>query len=79
MNKIKIIIGRANDSTYGAYADIVEGIYCMGDTKDDAKKEALAGLDIMKNVAPNQLPNWVLAGDFEIEFKFDVESLLNYY
>jgi hypothetical protein len=36
-------------------------------------------LEILIEDAPNQLPKWILEGNYEIEYKFDIESFLAYY
>jgi predicted RNase H-like HicB family nuclease len=76
--KIKIIIERSDDS-FSSYAENVPGIYGQGDTVDEAKKSALAGLDfLLKYNESENIPN-ILKGDYEIVFKFDAESFLNFY
>ncbi len=45
--KIKIIIERSEDS-YSSYAENVPGIYCRGNTVDEAKQSALTGIDLLK-------------------------------
>ncbi|MFN4146196.1 MAG: type II toxin-antitoxin system HicB family antitoxin [Runella sp.] len=79
MEKIIIVIGIAKDGTYGAYSENVDGIYGMGCTIEKVKTSALQGLEILRKEAPQQLPPWAVEKDCEIQFKFDTESLLNYY
>ena len=76
--KLKIIIEKSSDS-YSAYAENVEGIYGHADTVQEAKASALEGLEMLVEDAPKQLPNWILEGKYEIEYKFDIESFLSYY
>lgn len=79
MKKIKVIIERAGDGTFGAYGETVPGIYGMGDTAEEAKKEAIASAKIFKEENdPKNVPA-ALRGDYELIFKYDAESLLNYY
>jgi predicted RNase H-like HicB family nuclease len=76
--KIKIIIERSDDS-YNAYAENVPGIYGHGDTVDEAKQSALTGIDLLKKYNQNKNIPAILKGDYEIVFKFDAESFLNFY
>ncbi len=76
--KIKIIIERSKDS-FTSYAENVPGIYGHGDTVDEAKQSALEGLDLLKkHNQEKNIPN-ILKGNYEIVFKFDAESFLNFY
>ena len=75
---IKIIIERSDDS-FSAYADNVPGIYGQGDTVEDAKKSALAGLKLLITYNENGNIPTLLKGSYKIVFKFDAESFLNYY
>ncbi len=77
-NQIKIIIERSDDS-YSAYAENVPGIYGQGNTVDEAKKSALAGIDLLKKYNQDENIPAILKGDYEIIFKFDAESFLNFY
>ncbi len=77
MKKIKIIIARGKDD-YAAYAENVEMITGIGDTIQEAKMSALNCIDIIKTFSLDNIPT-ALKGDYEIVWKFDVESLLEYY
>ncbi len=76
--KIKIVIERSDDS-YSAYAENVPGIYGQGDTVDEAKQSALTGIELLKKHNANENIPAVLKGDYEIVFRFDAESFLNFY
>ncbi|MEX6686834.1 hypothetical protein QTN47_04980 [Danxiaibacter flavus] len=79
MKKIKVIIERAGDGTFSAYSEKVDGIYGMGDTPNKAKESALKSLNLfIKNNNIKYIPK-ELQGKYELVFKFDTESLLNYY
>jgi predicted RNase H-like HicB family nuclease len=80
MKQIKVIIGRAKDGTFSAYAEKVNaGIWGMGNTVQEAKEEALENLRLfVENNDENHIPK-ELKGEYELVFKFDAESLLNYY
>jgi predicted RNase H-like HicB family nuclease len=78
IKKIKIIIERSNDS-YSAYAANVTGIYGQGNTVDEAKQSALTGLELLKKYNTEENLPAILKGNYEIVFKFDTESFLNFY
>lgn len=72
MKQIKVIIERSKGA-FSAYAENAEGISGMGDTVQEAKESLLESIEIQKelgNLKVNQ---------FEIVYKFDMESLLHYY
>lgn len=75
---IKIIIERSNDS-YSAYAENVAGIYGHGNTVDEAKQSALTGIELLKKYNQQENIPPILKGNYEIVFKFDAESFLNFY
>lgn len=75
---IKIIIERSSDS-FTSYAENVPGIYGQGDSVEEAKKSALDGLRLFKEYNSDKNIPLALKNDFEIVFKFDAESFLNYY
>ncbi|MFT3945646.1 MAG: hypothetical protein QM763_01630 [Agriterribacter sp.] len=72
MKQLKIIIERTRNA-YSAYAENMEGIAGMGDTVSEAKKSALEAIEIQK-----ALGNFK-AGNYQIIYKFDTQSMLNYY
>src|SRR4051812_37908470 len=78
MKTIKIIIEKSSDH-YSAYAENVEGVYGAGNTVQEAKESALKGLELfIKHSDPKSL-HAILKGKYEIDFKFDTQSFLNYY
>ena len=78
IKKIKIIIERSSDS-YWSYAENVDGISGVGDTVDGAKQSALESIELIKEHYKDKDIPAILKGDYEIVFKFDTESFLNYY
>lgn len=76
--KVKIVIERTDDS-YSSYAENVPGVYGQGDTVDEAKKSALAGITLLKKYNQSENIPAILKGKYEIVFKFDAESFLNFY
>ena len=55
------------------------GIYGHGDTVDEAKQSALEGLSLLKKYNHEKNIPIILKGNYEIVFKFDAESFLNFY
>ena len=78
METIRIIIERSADY-YDAYAENCEGIYGAGETPEEAKKNVVEGLELLKQSRPESEWPEILKGDYNIVFKFDIRSLLNYY
>ena len=77
MNRIVVNIGASSDH-FGAFAENCPGIYGAGDTVQEAKDNVLEGLRLFIARNKNNLPD-ILKGEYEIEYKFDVPSFLNYY
>ncbi len=78
MKQIKIIIERSTDM-YGAYAENVKGVTGGGSTIEEAKQSVLETIRIIKeNHAAQNIPE-VLKGEYELVYKFDVQSFLEYY
>ena len=78
MEKIIINIG-ASSNHFGAFSENCEGIYGSGDTPEEAKQNALDGLRLLvKTRAKDDLPK-ILRGEYEVEYHFDTQSLLQYY
>jgi predicted RNase H-like HicB family nuclease len=68
-NKILIKIEQANDGSYSAYADNVEGIYGMGDTIEECKKSIIEAIKlILKYNDSFKLPK-ILKTNYEIEYE----------
>ena len=76
MKQIKIIIERSKD-LYSAYAENVEGIYGSGDTVAEAKQSITQAIVLYKKY--NKEAPSILQGKYELVYKFDTQSLLNYY
>ena len=77
MKTIQIIIEKSKDS-FGAYASNVEGIFGAGDTVQECKQSILDAIETVKTFEESQIPK-VLKGDYKLVYKFDTESLLQYY
>jgi hypothetical protein len=80
MKTIEAVIERAKEGTYSVYC-INEMFTGMGDTAEAAKMDMRLQMDFFKKTAIEDnfsYPDF-LDGDFEILYKFDTESLLEYY
>jgi len=77
MKTINITIEKSADS-YGAYAENVDGIYGAGDTVEECKQSILDAIETIKTFEEGQIPE-ILKSEYEINYKFDLESLLNFY
>lgn len=77
MKKIRVLIERGKDG-YSAYAENATKIFGIGDTVQDVKKNVLECIEIVKSFDDKNIPE-TLKGEYEIIWKFDVESLLEYY
>ena len=77
MSVIKIIIEKTSDF-YSAYAENVEGIYGAGATVQKTKESVLKSLELYVKYNRKKLPK-ILQGDYSVKYRFDAQSLLNYY
>lgn len=80
MKKIEAIIERAKDGTFSVFCT-TEMFTGMGDTAESAKLDMRRQMDFFKKSAIEDgfsYPDF-LNEDFEIVYKFDTESLLEYY
>lgn len=77
MKTIRIIIEKTKDN-YSAYAQNVEGVYGGGETVSAAKESILHAIKLLKKYNQKNIPK-LLQGDYMIKYKFDTQSLLNYY
>ncbi|MDO9153969.1 MAG: DNA-binding protein [Paludibacter sp.] len=80
MTKIEAIIERANDGTYSVYC-VNEMFSGMGDSVESAKLDMLEQMKFFKETAVEDHHNYpnFLDQEFEVIYKFDTESLLEYY
>lgn len=80
MKNLKIIIEWA-ENNYSAYIDGIDGIIATGKTVDEIKKNMITAIDAFVeecNELGCEIPE-ELQGDFELTFKMDVQSLLDFY
>ena len=78
MEKIVMIVGASKDLIC-AYSDNCDGIYAAGDTLEDAKADTYRAIEAIKRNLPEERWPEQIKGDYEIEWKFDVPSFLEYY
>lgn len=78
MKQVKIVIEKSKNH-YSAYAENVEGIYGAGDTPAEAKQSIQDAIRLLKKYNKTQNIPAILKGNYELIYRFDAESLLNYY
>lgn len=76
MEKIKIIIERSKDM-YSAYAEDIEGVYGNGDSVSEVKESIIKSIELLKKY--NEDIPAVLKEEYELIYKFDTSSFLNFY
>ena len=76
MEKLIVQIGASSDH-FGAFAINCDGIYGAGNSVDECKQNLLEGLRLY--ISTNEILPEILMGEFEIEYHFDVQSLLSHY
>ncbi len=77
MKKVKIVIERSND-LFSAYAENVNGVYGAGNTVSEAKDSIVKAIELLHKYNKANIPS-ILKEEYTLVFRFDVESLLNYY
>ena len=78
MEKIIMIVGASKDML-NAYSNNCEGIYAGGDTIEEVKADTYEAIRLIKKNLPEDRWPSQIKGEFEIEWKFDVPSFLEYY
>ncbi len=78
MEKIIVQIG-ASSNHYGAFAVNCEGIYGAGDSIEETKADIEGAIRLIKETLPEDQWPEKIKGDYEIEWQYDTQSLLNYY
>lgn len=82
MEKVRVIIDRAKDGTYNVYCEECPSFFGMGATIEAAKSEMLESVRITREEIGRDMalvyPDW-LDRDYEFEYKFDIQGLLEYY
>ena len=78
MKQIKIVIEKSKDH-YSSYAENVEGIYGGGETPEEAKQSVVDAIRLLKKHNKTENVPAILKGKYELVYRFDTVSLLNYY
>ena len=79
MKQLVVIIEASKDS-FGAYAENASGIYGAGATIKECKDSILEAIELYKE--PDMIefaPKILLDGDYELVYKYDVQSILAYF
>ena len=78
MEKIIMLIEKSKDF-YGASSENCDGIFAAGESIEAVKQDTYKAIEGIKNNLPEERWPKQIKGDFEIEWKFDVPSFLEYY
>ncbi len=81
MEKLIVEIG-ASSNHFGGFATNVDGVYGAGNTLDECKANILEGLRLLINnreKSQTPVPEWLINDEYEIEYRYDVQSILSYY
>lgn len=81
MEKLIIQIGASSDH-FGGFAENVDGISGAGNTIEECKVNILEGLKLMIKYSEEsycKAPKWLVDGDYEIEYRYDAQSILSHY
>ncbi len=78
MKQVRIVIEKTKDH-YDAYAENVEGVYGGGKTSEEAKQSIAEAIELLKKYNKRDNIPMILKGEYKLVFRFDTESLLNYY
>ena len=78
MEKIIMVIEKSKDFL-DAYSENCEGIYASGDSIEAVKANAEEAISLIKKNLPEERWPQQIKGEYEIEWKFDVQSFLEYY
>lgn len=78
MENLIIIIEKSSDH-YGAYSENCDLVFAGGDNVAEVKENVLNAIRLIKEeYAEKDIPD-ILKGEYEIIYKFDVPSFLQYY
>lgn len=78
MEKLIINIG-CSSNHYGAFSENCDGIYAAGDSVAAVKDDVYEAIRLIKENMPFEDWPQPIRGEYEIEWRFDTQSLLNYY
>ena len=78
MKKIIIVIERSAD-LFDAYSDNCDGIYGAGDTLEACKADIETSIRQIKEKLPIEQWPEEIKGEYELEYKLDAQSFLEYF
>ena len=78
MGKIVMIIEKSKDY-FDAYSENCEGIYAAGDSIEAVKADTEEAIHLIKKNLPEDRWPQEIKGDYQVEYKLDVPSFLEYY
>ena len=76
MRKLRAIISKGPED-YGAWFENFPGAYGAGETVAEAKKNLKEGLRLY--IKHNEVSDWLKNKEYEVIFKYDSQSFLNYF
>ena len=77
MKVLRAILSKGPDD-FGAWFENLEGVYGAGSAVAEAKKNLMDGLALYAKHNAHA-PAWIKNKGYKVVFKFDAESILNYY
>ena len=80
MQTVRAVVEKA-DKNFSAYLDSIDGVVATGSTFDEVKKNMSQAIDEFIQVCNeygSEIPE-ELKGEYEISFRMDVKSLLEFY
>lgn len=81
LNTLLTVIIEKADNNYSAYIDGIDGIITTGNTIDEIKKNMVEAIELYVETCKEldlECPE-ELEGDYQLNFKMDVKSLLEFY
>lgn len=78
MEKITFII-ECSKNLFDAYSEQCDGVYGAGDTIEACKKDVEEAIRLIKKELPEERWPEQIKGEYELEFRMDVQSFLDYY
>lgn len=80
MEKVTVIFGRT-ENNYSAYVEGLDGFICASETFEELKKDVAEGIEFhLDGLREDNDPiPEVFRGEYELEFKWDVQCLMYYY
>lgn len=77
MKTVRAILSKGPDD-YGAWLEDLQGVYGAGDTPQAALENLKESMEIYA-LHNSDAPGWLRKGTYTMRYKFDAESVLNFY